>query len=65
MSLMRTINKSQIKAIEKVKSTNIKNIYSSVDCLQNKLEELEANIKIHKPDIIMISEILPKMLTQR
>ena len=42
------------------KYNNMRILYSNVDSLPNKLYELLIEIGIHQPDIMMITEVLPK-----
>ena len=45
---------------KKNKIEKLKIYYSNVDTLTNKMEELKDRIAIHEPDVIMLTEVLPK-----
>ena len=42
------------------KCEKLKCLYSNVDSLSNKMEELKLNIKMQIPDVVIITEVLPK-----
>ena len=51
-------NSKASKALTKV--SNLKFLYTNCDTVTNKLDELEASIDMNDPDIIVLTEILPK-----
>ena len=51
-------NSKASKALTKV--SNLKFIYTNCDTVTNKLDEVEASIDMNDPDIVVLTEILPK-----
>ena len=43
-----------------IKASNLKCLYTNCDTVTNKLDELEASIDMNDPDIIVLTEVLPK-----
>ena len=51
-------NSKASKSLTKV--SNLKFLYTNCDTVTNKLDELEASIDMNDPDIVVLTEILPK-----
>ncbi len=59
-NVLNTISDTTGMNVTIKKHNNMRILYSNVDSLNNKLHELLLEIGIHRPDIMMITEVLPK-----